>query len=88
MCKQDASLFIIVIIIYQQPGYRNGIWDWNMYHADNEKRERRNNGRNKTTESGNHQNTWRKKITITCEYWKQTPTKKNKDERKSKKRVP
>ena len=32
-----------------------------MYHVDNEKLEKRNNGRNRITKSGRHQNTWGKR---------------------------
>ena len=37
-------------------GYRNKIWDGKMCHADNEKWEKRNNGRYLTAKSGNHTN--------------------------------
>ena len=32
-----------------------------MFHADKEKEQKRNNGRNRTIKSGKHQNTWRKR---------------------------
>ena len=37
-----------------QPGYRNGIWHWKIYPADNEKWEKRISGRNRTTKSRMH----------------------------------
>ena len=31
------------------PGYGNGIWLWKICHADNNKEEKRFNGKNRTT---------------------------------------
>ena len=56
-----------------------------MCHAYNEKREKRNNGKNKTWQSKKHQNTWRKtKQQIPGNIWNRY-NQANRDERKSKK---
>ena len=43
-----------------QPGYRDGIWHRKMRHVHNEKLEKRNNRRNRTTKSGKNLNAGRK----------------------------
>ena len=39
-----------------QPEFRNGIWHRKVFHADNEKWEKRRNGRNWTAIAGKDQN--------------------------------
>ena len=56
-----------------QPGDRNGIWDGNMFYANNEKWERE---RNRTTKSKRLQ---KKKITNTWEHWQRTPSTEMKE---------
>ena len=43
-----------------QPEHRNEIYELKMCHANKEKRENRNKGKNRTKKSGKYQNTRRK----------------------------
>ena len=43
-----------------QPGYRNGIWYWKMYHASDEKWKKKNIEKNRIYKPRKNLNAWRK----------------------------
>ena len=56
--KNENELETLIQNKNTQSGYRNGIWYRKICHDNNEKRKKINTGRNRTTKSREHQNSW------------------------------
>ena len=61
---------------------------WKMFHADNEKWEKRNNRRNRTAKSGKDQNAGRKRNLQVLENMESGHHQTSREERKNKKKGP